>query len=78
MSKNLITISVTIHSPEGIELFRSFHTVAGAKPEAEGKFHFNSLIHPMELVLTEARAQFMPIPPFNDETATPGDDAIQS
>lgn len=85
--KNTVTVTATIDNPEGKEIFRSSHITTGATVTAEGKYHFNSLIHPMELILTDARRQFVPAPTSPDEgneaeptqaPNTPGDDAIQS
>ena len=81
--KNKVTVTAIMTDPEGKEIFRSEHTAEAASVGAEGKFHFNAIIHPMELVLTDAQRQFIPAPKDEDEgnekepTAnTPGDDAI--
>jgi hypothetical protein len=84
---NTVTVTAVITDTEGKELFRSSHTTPGASILAAGKFQFNSIIHPMELVLTDAQRQFIPAPKDEDEgnesepiqaPNTPGDDAIAS
>lgn len=84
---NTVTVTAVITDTEGKELFRSSHTRPGASILAAGKYQFNSIIHPMELVLSDAQKQFIPAPTSPDEgneaeptqaPNTPGDDSITS
>lgn len=65
--KNTVTVTAVMKDPEGKEIFRSEHSADAASVGAEGKFHFNAIIHPMELVLSDAQRAFMPAPESPDE-----------
>jgi hypothetical protein len=57
-----VTISATIRTTDGREIFFSHHQANGPDANSEGKLLFSSLIHPMELVLSDAQRQFIPAP----------------
>jgi hypothetical protein len=69
---HIVTVTATIINPEGKEIFRSSHE-ATEKPDASTKALFSSLIHPMELVLSDAHKQFAqpPTDPTPSDTAQP-------
>lgn len=60
--KNKVTVIATITTPDGKEIFRSEHSREGATQTAEGKYHFHSIIDPMELILSDAQRHFIPAP----------------
>jgi hypothetical protein len=65
-STNTVTVVLQITSPSGEAVFFYCDAVKGAAPNAPGKSQFASIISVLEIALTEAHRQFMPLPNDHD------------